>query len=300
MIRKKNILSVLLLAALFFSCTAPIDISTRNSEPVIVIYGYITDEYKSQYIRITSSSPYFDENTNRAITDAEVWVTASTGEEYPFVGRENGYYISHVRFAGISGVTYRLSVKVDFDQDGEDEIYEAETTILPVVPVDSIEIMPIDIMGYRHFSLNFYMQEPAETENYYLFKFFINDSISNDKISEFLISDDRMYNGEYVPGANITYFEDATDEDVIEKNKDDDDVYMAYPGDRVRVQILNIEKGYYHFIDQCISEKYGENPFFGGPPSNISTNLSNGAIGYFSGFCIQEQLTVVPGAEPAD
>lgn len=294
MIRKNNLFAVFLLLALSFSCTAPIDISTRNSEPVIVIYGYITDEYKTQHIRITGSSPYFDENTNRSITDAEVRVTTSAGEEYPFVSEKMGYYISQKRFAGVPGVTYTLSVEVDFDGDGETELYEAETTLLPVVPVDSVDIKMIDIMMYRHFALNFYMQEPAETENYYLFKFFINDSISNDKISDLITSDDRTYNGEYVTGATITYFEDATDEDVLEKNKDEDDVYMAVPGDRIRIQILNIEKGYYHFINQCISEKYGENPFFGGPPSNITTNFSNGAIGYFTGYCVQEHKVVVP------
>ncbi|MDR0572786.1 MAG: DUF4249 domain-containing protein [Tannerella sp.] len=296
MIRKIiNIIPAILFAAsLFFSCTAPIDIKTKNSEFAIVIYGYLTDEYKFQYVRVTSSSPYFDEKTDYHISNAEVWVRSSNGEEYLFVSEKNGYYISHIKFAGIPGVTYNLSVEVDFDGDGETEIYEAKTTLLPIVPVDSINITLIDIMGYRHFSLNFYMQEPAETENCYLFKFFINDSISNDKISELLVSDDRMYNGEYIPGANITYFEDATDEDVIEKNKDNDDIYMAVPGDRIRLQVLNIEKGYYNFINECISEKYGENPFFGGPPSNIATNMSNGAIGYFASYCVQEKTTVVP------
>ncbi len=296
MIRKiiKIIPAILFAVSMLFSCTAPIDIETRNSEPVIVIYGYLTDEYRFQYIRITSSSPYFDENTNRVISDADVRVKSSYGEEYQLINEKDGYYISNMKFAGIPGATYYLSVEVDFDGDGETEIYEAETTLLPIVPVDSIDVTLIDIMGYRHFSLNFYMQEPAETENYYLFKFFINDSISNDKISELLISDDRMYNGEYVPGANITYFEDATDEKVIEKNKDDDDVYMASPGDRIRLQILNIEKGYYNFINECIAEKYGENPFFGGPPSNITTNMSNGAIGYFASYCVQEKKTVIP------
>lgn len=294
MIRKNNLFAFLGLAALFFSCTAPIDISTRNSEPVIVIYGYLTDEFKYQHIRVTSSSPYFDENSNRSITDAEVRLKTSTGDEYLFVGEEYGYYVSPRRFAGVPGVTYTLSVEVDFDGDGETEVYEAETTLLPIVPVDSIDITVIDIMMYRHFSLNFYMQEPAETDNFYLFKFFINDSISNDKISELVTSDDRTYNGEYVPGASIYYFEDATDEDVQKKNEDDDDEYMANPGDRIRLQILNIEKGYYHFINQCISEKNGENPFFGGPPSNITTNFSNGAIGYFASYCIQEKLAIVP------
>ena len=294
--KKINIVfASLFVAILFFSCTAPIDINTRNSEPVIVIYGEITDEYKYQIIRITSSSPYFDEKANITVPDAKVWISSSDGNQYSFSGKKDGYYTSDVIFSAIQGVTYTLTVEVDFNKDGIIETYEAKTTIPPIVPADSINMKLIDIMGYRHFALNVFMQEPVESENYYLFKFIVNDSISNYKISDFLISDDQMFNGEYVDAA-LAYFEDATDEKNIERNNNfgGEIVYMANPGDKFRLQILNIEKGYYNFIRECIAEKYGENPFFGGPPSNITTNFSNEAIGYFSGYCIHEKNTVVP------
>jgi len=58
--------------------------------------------------------------------------------------------------------------------------------------------------------------------------------------------------------------------------------------------MLNIERAYFDFISDCSRERRGENPFFGGPPSNISTNLSAGAVGCFTSFCIEEQKTVVP------
>lgn len=290
----KNVLLGLLCSWFFASCTARMDINTRDSDPVIVIYGCLTDEHRFQYIRITSSSPFFDDQENEAVLGAVVFITSSTGARYELVSEAGGYYVSDTRFAARPDVTYFLTVEVDFDKDGVNELYEAQTTILPIVPVDSVDITLQNIMGYRHFSLNVYLQEPAETDNYYLFKFYINDSISNDKISEFIISEDRMYNGTYLDGANITYFEDATDEEVIKKNEDDDDVYMATPGDRIRLFIFNIEKGYYHFIRECMTEQNGENPLFGGPPSNISTNFSNGAIGYFTGYCMQEKRAVVP------
>ena len=278
----------------FFSCTAPIDINTRNSAPVIVIYGCLTDVFTYQYIRLTASSPFFDDVPNPAITDAKVSVRTSTGREYNFAGEKDGYYVSSRRFSAIPGVTYYLTVEVDFDKDGITDVYEAETTALPIVPIDSIDITALSIMGFSCFSLNIYMQEPVETENYYLFKFFINDSISNDLVSEFIISNDRMFNGEYLNGVNITYFDDYSDPKVVELNRNNENALMVYPGDRLQLQILNIEKGYYHFISECRREKYGENPFFGGPPSNISTNLSDGAIGYFTSFCIQFAETCFP------
>jgi len=274
----------------FFSCTAPIDIQTRNSEPVPVIYGYLTDEVKNQYIRITKSSPYFQEAENQFISNAKVWVTSSTGREYPFLHDANGFYVSQRRFSAVPNVTYHLSVEIDFMNDGVIELYEAETTMLPKVLVDSINVTSINIMGFLHYSLNIFMQEPPETDNYYLFKYFINDTISNDKISDLIIADDEMINGEYIDGVSIRYFNAASDQEEID---DDWGMYYVNPGDRIRLQILNIEKGYYTFIRDCSTEKYGSNPFFGGPPSNIHTNLSNGAIGYFSSYGIQAKVAIV-------
>ena len=292
----KRVLTGVFAAIALFSCVAPIDINTRNSELVAVIYGQITDEHKYQYIRVTSSSPYFDVKATMVVDDADVRITSSDGNEYLFVYEKDGYYKSKNIFAASSGVTYNLMVEVDFDKDGEMETYEASTTILPNTTVDSVDIKLIDIMGYRHFAMNFYMQEPPETSNYYLFRYIINDSLTNDKISKYLVTDDRMFNGEYITGATITYFEDATDEkNLTAPGTDNDDRSdWVYPGDKIRLQVINIEKGYYNFINECISEKNGENPFFGGPPSNITTNLSNGAIGYFTGFCIRESNAIVP------
>jgi|GEM_PF-566910 len=293
-----NFSTVLFTLIMFFSCTAPIDINTRDSEPVIVIYGQLTDENKHQFIRITSSSPYFDNKTNPIVSDAKVKVTSSDGDEYAFIYEEDGYYVSDRIFAASLGITYHLAVEVDFDKDGTIETYEAETTILPIFPVDYVDIVPLSSMGYRYFSLNFYAQEPVETDNWYLFRILVNDSLANGSISKHIISEDEMYNGEYIDGASIYYLADATDEKHIKDREDQDsfteEEIFVTPGDNIRVQILNIEKGYYNFILQCISEKDGENPFFGGPPSNITTNLSNGAVGYFAGFCIQEKATVVP------
>ena len=286
---------MLIVALALSSCTAPIHINTRDSEPVIVIYGLITDVNQYHVIRVTCSSPYFDKKTNEIVSDADVIVKSSDGDEYRFLVEKDGYYVSERKFAGKAGCTYYLTVSVDFDSDGVIDKYEAEMTIPPAIPVDSVDIKPINIMGYRHFALNYYMQEPPETDNYYLCIFYINDSLTNNKISEFLFTDDRMYNGEYIDGATMTYFEDITDEkNLTGPRAEEENNYMVRPGDELRVQLLNIEKGYYNFVVECVSEKYGENPFFGGPPSNISTNISNGAVGYFTGYCVQECFATVP------
>ena len=286
-----NLATCLITSLLFFSCTAPIDIQTDHDEPVPVIYGFLTDEFKYQYVQVTKSAPFFHETDNQFFSEAKVWVTSLTGEEYPFVHDTNGIYISQSRFSAVQGETYRLSVELDFRSDGIKELYEAETTTLLPTSADSISITSIDIMGIRYYSLNVSMREPSETVNHYLFKFFINDSISNERISDYIIFDDELINGRYLAGLNIKYFNAESDIEEIQNDRDD---YFVKPGDKIRLQILNIEKGYFTFIKDCSTEKYGANPFFGGPPTNIYTNLSNGAVGYFSSYCIQELETVVP------
>jgi hypothetical protein len=281
------------LTAVFFSCTAPIDINTRDSEPVIVIYGCLSNKRKYQSVRITGSSPYFDNKKNEVVEDAKVWIKDSEGHDYTLLYGEDGYYFSDSRLHVCPGVTYHLIVNVDFDKDGTIETYEAMTTIQPLLTIDSIDVKPITIMGYRHFSLNIYMQDPPETENFYLFRFYVNDSLSNNQISDYIVTDDEFFNGSYVENT-VYYFEDITDEKVVKKNEGDDNVYMVSPGDKIRLQMINIEKGYCQFINECNAELRGGNPMFGGPPSNISTNLSNGAVGFFTGYCVCERMTVVP------
>ncbi len=296
---RRKIINAAFISTLFLSffvaCTAPIEIETKNSKPVLVVYGCLTDEYKHQQVRLTSSSPYFEEKTNLSVTDAAVTVTCSEGNEYEFIYWEDGYYRSESEFAAIPGVTYSLNIDFDFDKDGAMENYRAETFMNPVVPLDSIVVKNLQIIGYRYYSLNIYMQDPAEFQNNYLFRFFINDSISNSKISESIITDDLLFNGAYRNGTTIEYLGDGTDEGLVERNENEDrETFFIYPGDKIRLQVFNIEAGYYDFIEQCISEKGGENPFFGGPPSNITTNISNGAVGYFSSYGISEKKTIAP------
>jgi hypothetical protein len=277
------------------ACTAPIDIHTRDSEPVIVIYGCLNSRHQHQSVRITRSSPYFDDEANRPVTDAQVRIADSGGHDYVLLHGGEGYYFSETRFHVSAGVTYRLLVEVDFDEDGTNETYEAETTVRPPLTIDSITVRPLTIMGFRRYSLNVYAQDPPEAGNCYLFRFFINDSISNNRISNYVVTDDEFFNGSYLENT-IYYFEDGADGHVGWRNGDDDPdrVYMVSRGDRVRLQSINIEAGYYQFINECKSEMRGENPMFGGPPSNITTNISNGAVGFFTGYCIRENKTIVP------
>ena len=279
------ILLAMTAAILLPACTEPINIKTDDAPPVIVIYSELTDELKYQEIMITRSSPYFENQPNEGVSQAEVVVNSSEGKTFRFLesGDIHGLYLSQNKFGVKSGVTYNLSVTVDFNHDGVPDEYQASTTVFPAVVPDSLSLDPIEIFGHKRYILYAYFQDPPE-ENYYLFNVYKNDSLLTNQISEYIVSDDAIFNGQYV-SANVYFFRDASEWASDSEDERKRSVYLN-SGDIAGTEISEIPKGYYDFIAQCSREKEGENPMFGGPASNITTNISNGGAGYFVGYCV--------------
>jgi hypothetical protein len=280
-------LTSIILLLLFTGCTEPIEINTDDSAPVIVIYSELTDQFKRQEVKITRSSPYFDDTPNAGISGAKVTITSSSNTVYSFLEHDTipGLYYSLQRFSAEKEMHYSLKVEVDFDNDGIPEEYEANTTIASVVTPDSLTLEPLELFGHQNYWLYLHCQDPPE-ENYYLFRVMYNDSLVTNKISNYLISDDALLNGQYFKG-NIYRFNDISNKENDSEERRERSIYLQ-PGDRITTTTSLIPKGFYEFISQCQGEKNGENPMFGGPASNITTNISNGGVGYFAGYCTAE------------
>lgn len=286
------------ISILFFSCTEPFQINTENAEPKLVVYGVLTNEYKRQMISLTRSAPYFDENPNEAVLNAEVFIYGSNDTSYQLLEDSEypGYYISEIHWIAKEGVTYYLDVKVDFDNDGVIDNYKASMKMPQTVYLDSISVDPIVIMGHNNYALNIYGQDSLE-EDYYLFHVMINNLLITTTLSKYIIVDDALFNGQYIDGLTIQYFDDISERDKDSEEERKRSIYLK-PGDLVSLHPAKIEKGYYDFISQCNKERNGENPMFGGPPSNIITNISNGAVGYFTGYSLSKNLIWVKNFSP--
>ena len=276
----------------FFSCTESIDIDTDNSKPVIVIYGTITDTPSYQEVSISSSTGYFDNKANPNISEAKVTITSGS-DVYTLNEVEGtpGLYRTTTQMSGAPGRTYNLRVEVDYDEDGVNEVYEANAKMEDKIKLDSIDITSQPLSQYNYFSVNINAQDPA-SEDYYMCRYQINDSVYN-KISRYIVFDDTSVNNQYVKGLSVGYFPDINDKSLYSDDEVKDMTFMA-EGDSVKLQMCRITKGYYKFLFQCQQEKNGEDPFFGGPLSNIDTNISNGGIGYFAAFAVSEAKGIAP------
>jgi hypothetical protein len=266
------------------SCEEPFDIDTDDAPPVIVIYGNFTNERTYHSINVSVSSPYFDPQPNRGISDAEVWIKSSAGDVYGFIENDTvpGLYQTIDKVAGIPDLAYTLSVKVDFDNDGIKEIYTATSYMLTPTEIDFVRIQSLSMMGRKSYAMYLYSQD-APTEDYYLSRYKVNDTLVLDKLSRTSLMSDRTFNGQYMNAMLLHMFGDIDDrnEERDENGDENRRVYLSL-GDVVTLSFGRIEKGYYNFINQCTNEMRGESPFFGSPASNIITNISHGGRGYFA------------------
>lgn len=288
-----TIITVILLSVLF-SCTAPIDINTRSAKPVITIVAEFSEELQQQEVRINSSAPYFQNEPNKPISDALVKVKVSDENVYTFKEdeKEKGLYKSITSFQAKANLEYALSIEVDFDKDGELELYEAKTSTPYFLPLDSIRVLNTHILGRSLFSVLLWAKNPP-SRDYFLLRYKVNDSLVTTRLVQYGLIDDLIMSGRDPEGIQIEIFADAENKKDFDEEEQRDRIFVE-PGDKITLLMANIDLGYFKFIDQSQHAYRGENPFFGGPPSNIITNFNNGAIGYFGVSVSDTTSAVVP------
>jgi hypothetical protein len=285
----RNPLSIVLLLFLI-ACTEPFDIKTNDSAPVIVINSIITDELKVQEVNIIRSSPYFDATSNQGISGATVAMrSGNTTYSFQESATKQGLYLSETPFSAVVGATYFLTVEVDFDGDGILDRYDAQTTILLPPAIDSLKIKPVELFGHKNHQLYVYAQDPPAAD-FYIFNVALNDSLLTTQLTDFIVANDRGFNDQYVEG-DIYLFDDLSEWATDTEEQRKKSIYLR-EGDVIDVQIGLISEGYFDFIKQCSSGKDGENPMFGGPASNVVTNISKGGVGYFAGYAVSRERIV--------
>jgi hypothetical protein len=255
------------LASVLMSCDEPYLIQTKQAPPKVVIDGLITDKASYQSINVHWSTDFYTPGKSPAITDATVTVSDNDGNVFNFVHNpENsadsaGIYVPEIAFAGVVGKTYSLKVVVN------GEVYEASDKLTDVVPIDSLSIKvdeqeqeDPEIEG-RYYEMLVYTKEPQNEKNYYLFKFFRNDSLIYQNDTDIYYSDDELL------AENIEGVEGP--------------LYYS-KGDKGKVEAYSMTRqGYVYYNDLSNLLNGDSGGMFGPIPASPRTNLSNGALGFF-------------------
>ncbi|MBL4559493.1 MAG: hypothetical protein COC06_06435 [Bacteroidales bacterium] len=272
------IIAVILLIT---ACAEEMDVDLDSGETRLSVEASVTSDLKKHVVKLKESSDVF--YSKEAIPVNNAIITVSDGSNtFQYTEKEPGYYESNVEFAGQAGKTYSLSIaNVDINKDGTIEEYLASSTMKQAYTVDSIKLH-FD-PDYETFSddedvgefwlLSLYMKDNIETEDCYGFASQINDVMVHDTITEVLVIKDIFFNGEQIKGADVSGFNQSRSDEILTNL------------DKVTLETYAINEAYYDFVDQLQEMDEGQS-MFSGPPGNITSNISNGAIGFFAVYSI--------------
>lgn len=240
---------VLLLCQLFSSCEELIDINLNDADPRIVIEADLHNLSNMQVIYVSRTVPFDDVRPSAVVNTAQVEVLGPQGNLFRFTySDEHQGYINR-SFTVRENATYSLRVTVD------GELYEATETMPMRVGVDSVGMLRENIFGDTYYFATLRFQDPAGTDNYYKY----NVSVDNKPMKFFAVFSDKFNNGLYV---------------THQIGSVDDDIEMT---SQVLVRRQSVSASVFRYWNEIQSTNPGS-----AAPANPTSNISNGALGYFS------------------
>jgi len=278
MLQMKNIFPIVLIAVGLSACEKTVYLDLAQNDSKIIIEGQVTNHTGYQYVKISRSVGFYETGESPRVHDAIVIVSDDSGNEFEFVHNprghadSSGFYLPLNAFEGEIGRTYKLSATVD------GQLYEAEDKLFSVTTIDSLAYRinddeaedPKD--GNKFYEVLIYAIEPQGTTDYYLFKFYRNDSLKVYNDTDIYYADDEVL-GEQIDGVpSPIYYE---------------------PGDTARVEAYSLSRNGFVFFNDLQTLLTSDGGLFSQPPSNSRTNLSNGALGYFQASAMDTKEIVI-------
>ena len=265
---KHTLYFLLPLIAIFYGCDMDkdIDIELPAHKPQLVVEGYL-EPGKPLRIAVQESASYFDAPTPPLVPDAEVYITHN-GRRIelaykPKIDNLTGFLYTHSSneiMEGKPGDIYGLEVT-----DGKGRKVTGFTTILPPVPIDTVEWRFND-KDLALLLTSF--QDNGNTQNYYRYMTH-RDSLNHDSDREFYASD------EVNNGKRVTYGSN----------------YRYEQGETIIITLFNIEKQYFDFLSSTNNAKNANgNPF--AQPSRIRSSVQGG-LGIFTNLAYDRKVVVI-------
>lgn len=251
---------VLVSIMILVSCEEIIQLDLDKTPPKIVIEGLVTNRFRDQQVRITRTGDFYGNSKGERVSNAIVSVVDSDGVVHRFGEISPGFYIPIINFSAQVGKSYKLSVRIG------NQTYESEDQLLRVPAIDSLGYSlapdPNDERKRKGhlYDLLLYFQEPQSTEDYYLFKFFRNDTLTYTNANDIYLVNDEVLT-ESIKGfpAPVFYAE----------------------RDTARMEMYSLSRDAYLFFSDLTNLQLNDGGLFGPVPANPRTNISNGALGFF-------------------
>ncbi len=257
---KKYILIPMALLLLCSSCEEVINVDLNTAAPRLVIEASIDWEKgtsgNQQSIKLSTTTDYFS-NSMPTVSGANVFITNSTNTVFTFVEQNpnTGVYTCNNFIPEIDEV-YTLTVIYDGQE------YRATEKMIAVPDVTRTEQKTISELSGNQIEVEFFFQDEANTDNYYMFKY---------KTPGFLIPTLEVLNDEFQEGNEIS-------------SSYSDEKLKA--GDLIRFNLYGLSEQCFNYTNLLINVANSAGPF-SPPPATVrgnivnQTNSNNYCFGFF-------------------
>lgn len=242
------IATAIILGITFASCTKVIDANLDESPAYLVIEGSVTDT-SAPSVRITRMVDVEKDNNFPAVTGAVVTITDNLGNITTLQQSTQGIYFGDT-IIGVPGRTYNLKVVLN------GETYTATSIMPKKVYIDSLSVRDFGFGEETLFAALHYT-DPVGQGNNYRAVLWHNDTLRTD----IFIEDDKFSDGNTREG---TLFSPD---------------YTLKKGDKFVIEMQCIDRQVYDYLSVLI-EVGGSSGL--ASPANPQSNISGGALGYFS------------------
>ena len=246
--KKLTYLLILCLPIIFQSCEELIDIDLNESDPKYVIEAELSDILVTQEIRIAQTVAFNAAVKDTPVDEADVSVRDDEGNSYIFRSEGNGFYRNGQLTLKPLHV-YSLRVQI-----GE-EVFESQSTMPSYVPVDSLSVVQETNFGDTTYAARLKFQDPKDSPNYYKYKISVNGS-------------PFRFNAVFIDKFNDGLW-------VSHEIQDRENDFLI--GDHIQVRRACVDKDVHRYWNEVQMTNPGS-----AAPGNPTSNISNGALGYFS------------------
>lgn len=259
---KTNFVIYIIFATCLISCQRIIDLNLDSAETKIVIQGNIYNEAGPFTVKITKTVDFDKKNEYPPVLGAFVTITDKQGIIDTLIDKGEGNYVTK-KIQGIPGNDYTLSIRLG------DIVYTSTSSMPDPVNIDSIYIDKSTITNDYDVFIDF--KDPENIDNYYRVVKYINTN----KIEEFYTISDDLYEGDTISYSPVSM-------GMMNRNE-------IESGDVVTIWLETIDKNVYEYFRTA-----GGDASQSASPSNPTSNINNGALGYFCACSVSTKKIKVP------
>lgn len=260
-------LSVFVLTLIVFTgCEKIVEIDLSEAKEAIVIEATITNNKIPFTVRISKTSPYFGKKSKNPVSGAIVSVSVENGKARYFVETDPGLYQME-KVSALAGYWYVVDVEY------EGITYSARSYMNEVVPIAELGFYYFDGFGFfdSGYKVNTYFRDPANKENYYRLKYYVNGKSFDDR-GEITLYSDLLFNGKDIGLSQRSV--------VFQEN------------DTLTVELQSIDKAVFNYFS-TLENISGSEILQSASPANPISNFSNGALGYFSAYSFNRKTVII-------